>query len=72
MMLFIVVGGLLGTVRIALAAVNPSTAVCHANVWFAHTAFACVFFAMIVKVGWPAWMFSSHPCVGSFPGTSTP
>jgi len=58
MMLFIVFGVALGTVRIALAGVNPTNGVCHANVWFGHTCFACVFTAMIVKA-WRVLMIVS-------------
>jgi hypothetical protein len=49
MMMYILIGVILSAIRIASAGYNPTDALCHVNVWSGHLAFACVFFAMIIK-----------------------
>ena len=49
MMMYILVGVILSAVRIASAGFDPTDGLCHVEVWSGHLAFACVFFAMIIK-----------------------
>ena len=49
MMRYILFGVVLSAIRIALAGYDPTDGLCHVNVWSGHLAFACVFFAMILK-----------------------
>jgi hypothetical protein len=49
MIAFILVGVYLGAGRIALSAVDATTAKCQADIWFGHMAFTFVFFAMVMK-----------------------
>ena len=49
MMMYILVGVMLSAIRIASAGFDPTNGLCHVDIWSGHLAFACVFFAMIVK-----------------------
>ena len=49
MMMYILVGVVLSAIRIASAGFDPTNGLCHVDIWSGHLAFACVFFAMIIK-----------------------